>query len=596
MSTPATSRLDEAEHQQVLAEGLPVWTAGAVPQEQPVVVIVAGPPGSGKTTAADVIEHVLSQRGGAVRVGSDMYKRAHRAYATLLEQDVRTAGAGVRRDARGWQAEIEEYARSAHLDVVVESALADLDETRRTSKAYREAGCRIELVVLAVAEAESQLARLERFFGPEEDGGGRYVSWTNADGCTAGLVDVLAAVEEERLVDRVSVVRRGLHLLYDNELIDGAYVRPPAAAAVVREEWALPWDGPRSRVFGRRLVRAELRVHDERLPADRRLAVSRDAERAAATAEPVRRLAHPLPGPPGTGYHRLSQDEHQWIFEDLIAPSYLRKTVSQADPLVVYLVGEPGARQAEAARMLRGAMRPGTVRLDPRTLRGSHPDYPQLVEDSPRTADEAVRPDAQMWQAEAEAYVRERRGDLLIEADYAHAADFTASVRRFARSGYRIEVVVLAARATDSRQRTLVAHARALELDALTALVSPPMHTRARRTAAGITAAAAADPAVTTVTVIDGDHQALGRDAWAVWALAAAGRRPYTEQEATAFHAVQQALRQKLPRLREEVDQLSIEAEPLMPPRWRARQVEHQPRPARLPLPMGSRISCPAAP
>ncbi|MFE3146021.1 zeta toxin family protein [Streptomyces sp. NPDC059218] len=65
------------------------------------------------------------------------------------------------------------------------------------------------------------------------------------------------------------------------------------------------------------------------------------------------------------------------------------------------MTGEPGTRKLEASRMLRRAMLPGTVRLDPRSLRGSHPEYSQLVTDSPRLADEAVRADAEIWQAEA---------------------------------------------------------------------------------------------------------------------------------------------------------------------------------------------------
>ncbi|MFD4949331.1 zeta toxin family protein, partial [Streptomyces sp. NPDC058409] len=137
-------------------------------------------------------------------------------------------------------------------------------------------------------------------------------------------------------------------------------------------------------------------------------------------------------------------------------------------------------------------MRPGTVPLDPRSLRISHPDYSQLVTDSPRSADEAVRADAEIWQAEAKVYVRERCGDLIIEADFTSAADFALSAGRFARAEYRVEVVALAGRAGDSRQRTLVNHARALQLDVITALPTPAAHARARRAAADIAAAGAA--------------------------------------------------------------------------------------------------------
>ncbi|MFD9339929.1 zeta toxin family protein [Streptomyces sp. NPDC060028] len=121
--------------------------------------------------------------------------------------------------------------RARGLDAVVETALANVEETRAVSRVYRAAGHRIELVVIAVSDADSQAAVLERFFGPE----GRYVGWDNQDACAAGLLDALAVIEAEHLVDRVTVVRRGLEPLYDNELTaDGAWARPPDAVGAVR--------------------------------------------------------------------------------------------------------------------------------------------------------------------------------------------------------------------------------------------------------------------------------------------------------------------------------------------------------------------------
>ncbi|MER7688426.1 zeta toxin family protein [Streptomyces sp. NPDC097610] len=59
----------------------PILTSQAVHQQRPVVVAVAGQPGARKTTLADLIAAVLDRRGGAVRVGRDLYKSLHRHYA-----------------------------------------------------------------------------------------------------------------------------------------------------------------------------------------------------------------------------------------------------------------------------------------------------------------------------------------------------------------------------------------------------------------------------------------------------------------------------------------------------------------------------------
>ncbi|MEU7031389.1 zeta toxin family protein [Streptomyces sp. NPDC046275] len=555
--------LSEEEHQGVLHRLiLPAATKSAVSQEKPVVVVVSGPSGAGKSEVGDLVQAALDRRGGAVRVGRDLYKPVHRHYPALLEADVRTAGVQVRPDTIRWQAEVEEFIRLHGFDAVVESALADADEFRALSAAYRSSGHRIEVVAVATARALAQLGVLARFLTGEL----RYVSWENQDTCTEGMLRTLAVIEAEQLADRVAVVRRGMDPLYDNELTpEGVWARPAAAASVARTEQLRPWGARESRVFRRDLTRAEVLVHDERLPADARLAVSRDAERAASAAEPVRRIAHPLPGPPGTGYHRLSAAEHRWAFDELIAPTQLRRTVFRPDPVVVYLVGQYGAGQLMAGRMVRRAMRPRPVRIEPSGLRGAHPDHFQLVTDSPRIADELVRPDADEWQAEAEAYVREQRSDATIEADYLTVDDFRLSAARFARARYRIEVVALAGRAADSRQSTFIRHARALELDVMTTLPTQAAHARSRRVAAEIVAAATADPDTASVTVLDADLQALGRDHAAPWALAAESLRPYTEREAARFHAAQRALYGLLPRMREELSDIAAQARPLMP-------------------------------
>ncbi|MFC4508590.1 MULTISPECIES: zeta toxin family protein [Streptomyces] len=55
--------LPEPEHEEILASQiLPACTKDAVPQDQPVVVLVAGLPGSGKSTVCEVLRRHLIWR------------------------------------------------------------------------------------------------------------------------------------------------------------------------------------------------------------------------------------------------------------------------------------------------------------------------------------------------------------------------------------------------------------------------------------------------------------------------------------------------------------------------------------------------------
>ncbi|MGW1910334.1 zeta toxin family protein [Streptomyces sp. NPDC002076] len=568
--------LPEAESLQTLEQVIiPAFTRGAVSQCHPVVVVVAGQPGAGKTQIADLVQAALDRRGGAVRICSDLYKSAHSRYAELLADDVRTAGVKVRPDTRRWQAALEDHVRAHGLDAVVESALADPEEFR--------------VVAVATAEALSQLGVLDRFLSEALSGGGRYVSWENHDTCAKQMLQTLAIIEAEQLADRITVVRRDGTVLYDNDLVDGVWRRRPAAEKAVVYERSRPWTAQETAVFRRELARTDQRLHRDVHCEDRRLAVQRDVERAAALAEPVRRIVQPRRRAPGVDYHRLSAEEHRWIFDELIAPSYLSGIVSRDDPRAVYVLGQPGAGKLLAARMVKRAMRPGTTQLVGDDFKASHPDYLRLLEEDPRNAGAAIRADYRAWFAEAEAYVRRHRGDALIEGAPGSVQEFLASALPFAADGYTVELVILAVREADSLLSTALRYARSLQRGGYPRFTSRAGHDVCFRALADVVDAAQRHPAITAVTVIRRDGEALLRQESggrrAAWALAAERLRPYTEQEAAAFLRLHQALRRALPQHRQELDEIAALARPLMPARVQPARI-NRPHPSVWPLPV----------
>jgi hypothetical protein len=594
--------LPAAEAQDLLTSRiLPTWTAAASGHQQPVTVLVAGQPGAGKTAVGDLVQGALERRGPVVRVCSDLYKPEHPRYATLLAADVRLAGVGVRADVRGWQAALEDHVRAHRLDAVVETALADPDEARAVSVAYRAAGHRIELVVVATAPAASAQGILDRYLATEADGGGRWVSWENHDACVAGLLATLPVVEGEHLVDRVTVVRRDRTVLYANHLDPGGrWTGTAGAAAAVDAEHRRWWNAPETAAFRLGLTLSDRRLHREVGDEDRRLAVQRDAERAAALAEPVRRTAQPIREAPGVHYHRLSPAEHRWTFDALIVPGYLADITAHDHPVTTYVMGQPGAGKTDAAHLVRRAARHRRpVKINGDDFKNMHPDYWNLLLEEPRTAGARIRADYTAWQRQAEAHVRAHHGDMTVEISPGDADQFLDCARADRAAGRRVELVVLGVRAADSRQGAAARYERM-------ARTGPARFTTAaghdQCFAAIPDAVAAAEQAglVDAVTVLRRDRTAAYRNErgpdgrWqrppmAVPALLAERHRPYTAPDAVRFLSTQRRLSAALPQYRFELRDITRLAWPLLPENLRFGTLE---RPAgRVALPVWAQAS-----
>ncbi|GGO58857.1 zeta toxin family protein [Streptomyces lasiicapitis] len=591
--------LPDDQHQDILTTLiLPAAFKGAVAQQRPVTVFVAGQPGAGKSHLADLLHEVLHLRGGAVRIGADLYKTSHPGYPGLLARDDRTAGARVRPDTRRWQEDLEERARHAGFDAVIETALADTSVFRALSAAYRRARHRIEVAVVATPQALSQLSVLGRYMKRIGAAGtGRYVSLDNHDACCRGLLETLTAIEAEQLADRVTVFRRGLEMLYSNELTGTGWLRPPRAVDVVADEQARPWSAMETARFRRELSEAERSTRHERMSYEQRLAVTGCLERAFAWAEPVRRMAQARPMRIGVDYHRLSREEHQAIFDEQVVPLFLSDIVARQQPVAVYVIAQPGAGKTYAADLIQHTM-PHAKRLTGDDFKALHPDYLRRLQNDPRGAGAAIRADYRSWMAQAEDWVRARRGDLIIELAPGSAADFLDSAIASRRAGYRVEVVLLSVRAADSRQST--AHRYALvESEGLPGrFTSRSGHDQCFAATAEVARIAEGHRAVDSVSVMRRSGEARYRNerlpdgtwrsssASAAMVLDEERRLAYTEQEAVRFLNLHRFLWAVLPQYRGELaDMLSL-ARPLMPAAMQPRRLSRPSLAAPLPVPL----------
>ncbi|MFJ8957306.1 zeta toxin family protein [Streptomyces sp. NPDC102381] len=577
--------LSEHDHQEVLMSRiLPRWTGHAVSQDRPVTILVGGAPGSGKSTACQVLQQILDRRGGAVLIGRDLYKDAHPTYRTLLQDDECTAGVRVRPDVLRWQTEVEEYVCARRFDAVVEAPVVDPEQVR----AHRRVGRRVEVVVVAEAEAVTQLSVLDRYLDV-----GRYVSWENQDQVLRTLLQSLRTIETEQVASRVMVLRRDLEVLYDSETAAEMGAHRALRAALER-----PWTAPETWTFQRQIAGLEQRLHPVQSTPERRLLVAGGLKRAEALAEPVRRIARPLTVPPGVDYHRLSADEHAFIYDELIVPLYLSNIAPHEQPMTLYLVGPQGSGKSHTAHTLHQVLRARRpTRIEGGVFKSMHPDYRRLLEEDPRTASARIRPDYRRWQAKAEQRVREHRGDLLIEIAPDDLDHFLDSARRDRAAGRRVEVIALGMRAADSRLGIATRAAGVARIGGTPRFTESTAHDRTFALLADVVRAAEQMPdLVDSVSVVGRDLTARYRNTRrpdGTWEEAPRGgdvveneqHRPYTPSEAARFLATLRQVQAELPRFRQDLVEIAALARPLMPEHLRPRALTLTIPVTALPLP-----------
>lgn len=247
MSTSIDPRrylLPNADSEQIFRERItPRELAAAQAVDTPVVVFVAGQPGAGKTKTTEAVVDSLQGRGGATVVNSDFYKPYHPEYDRLLATDDTTAAPYTSLDGRRWMAMAEEYLIEHRANVVVETTMRDPGDFQEPAAMFRRAGYQVEVAVMAVPEALSRIGILARYEQQvAASGSGRLTETSNHDASYAGVSRALQQIDVDRIVDRVSVWRRGNELLYANHLTtEGQWAHSARAVAALEAERSRPF-------------------------------------------------------------------------------------------------------------------------------------------------------------------------------------------------------------------------------------------------------------------------------------------------------------------------------------------------------------------
>jgi hypothetical protein len=204
-------------------------------RDDPLLVLLGGQPGAGKTSAQRAVL-AANPQAGLVPVTGDDLREYHPDYALLAERFPLEMPAATGPVSGGLVRLALDHALTGRYSVLLEGTFRDTGMVAGAVDRFAAAGYRAEVVAVAAPAAVSRLATEQRALGGPWGGFGR---WTPPDAHQAGLEGspkTLAALEKLPAISRVQVWSRD-RVLYDNtRRTDGMWRLESLAAEVLRAE------------------------------------------------------------------------------------------------------------------------------------------------------------------------------------------------------------------------------------------------------------------------------------------------------------------------------------------------------------------------
>lgn len=235
--------LSEAANEWIFRDQIvPMFLAGAPAQDHPVLVIVAGQTGAGKTAVTAMVKHAL-RTSGFITINMDFYNPMHPSFHRWQTEDETTASTKVRPDGERWWNKAQQYAIDHRCHVVLESAMRYPSEFEDIARRFHQAGHRVEVAIVAVPEALSRLGILSRYWDEVQAvNRGRLIDPAIHDECYRGVIRGAHAIDEQQLAHAAFAFRRSGEVVYANTLTaDSTWKHPPALAATINHEHHRPW-------------------------------------------------------------------------------------------------------------------------------------------------------------------------------------------------------------------------------------------------------------------------------------------------------------------------------------------------------------------
>lgn len=155
--------------------------------------------------------------------------------------------------------------------------------------------------------------------------------------------------------------------------------------------------------------------------------------------------------------YRLSEADHQAIFEQDIKPDLFAGAKPSSQPVAVIFGGQPGAGKSAAVDSAMRELEPrgGAVQIIGDDLRGYHLHYARLMERDDKTAAFYTDRDTGQWVEKAIAEAKAQRVNIVIEGTMRDGNKVAATMESLRAAGYEIDARALAVNPRLSEQGIL---------------------------------------------------------------------------------------------------------------------------------------------
>ncbi|WP_165485273.1 zeta toxin family protein [Protofrankia symbiont of Coriaria ruscifolia] len=287
----------------------------ALPAQDPLLVLLGGQPGAGKSQAARAVQQRHPQAALLALTG-DALRPFAPGYQELMAGDDRRMPNITQRVTGPWVRRAIDEALNNRISLLLEGTFRDPATTVDTAARFAGQGYWTEAVALAVRAERSRLDSVDRYYELVASGlPGRWTPPTAHDNAYTALPDTVAAAAASPKVHRLVVTNRAGDDLYLGG-VDQAD-RQPAALAALDQARAIPFFPVQAREWLDRLHLNAIRATQ----AGRLDAVSRPVfTQLLQDARVILPMAHP----PGSAEHHSETRHLEHLERTVTAPNPLR--------------------------------------------------------------------------------------------------------------------------------------------------------------------------------------------------------------------------------------------------------------------------------